>query len=671
MTGAGARRSPLGDESGFAMIAALLIMVLVTGLASAAMLLSQMDVAVAGNYRTQRAAEVAADGGLELTKSMIFGNEGALKLPLGIPSTSAAAIAWRAGTDTNSDGIGDGVRYPVTAGADRDVSLLIEIKYKQEDNINYNTGETYADEVVRYGQDYNFAMATKVIGKQPVWTATVTDLKTNTKIESDLISTIGFKTPAALYVKGKAHAQNYMYATEETIEVTAGAGTPALGTSATTAATGISLEIVEDTSKVPPATTLTATAVAGATTITVGTTAPTPTTSLAPTTFPAAGTLSIGGETGLGTVTYTGKTATTFTGVTGMPAAPVGTSVTLIIGNTNFAACNSGTNGTTADSSIDYVLGPSYLHQRVYRPSEVVAERNAGRYNKAREMTHMLFGIGSRNADLDTAYASGGAAAADRLFKFYQHCDDNCGSTTCGTGYDNPTAYDNSTTPPTCSGIICYNYTAPIPGTTVGCPAGMTAIECMMGVTFADLKSMADRVLPETVNPPASENDPGGKIACTASSSVAPFTGNTCSLSFTNACDMTGHTLGTAADPKVVFIDGTKTLVTSGAQLNGYGILVINGDADIIGSINWKGLMIVKGKLTHRPCQGGSATTRSGPELSTTWKGFIMIGGDLDLWTYFGGSLILGYSSEEVKEIMDVISNAVPHKILSWRRAYN
>ena len=66
--------APLGSEGGFALIGALLVMVLVTALGSAALFLAQMDLMLAGNYRVQRTAEASADGALDLVKAMIFSN---------------------------------------------------------------------------------------------------------------------------------------------------------------------------------------------------------------------------------------------------------------------------------------------------------------------------------------------------------------------------------------------------------------------------------------------------------------------------------------------------------------------------------------------------------------------------------------------------------------------
>ena len=611
------------NEDGFALVGALLVMVLVTALGSAAVFLAQYDLMLAGNYRVQRVAEASADGALDLVKGMIYGNTPQLNLPLSIPSTDVAARAWRAGADTNGDGVGDGASY-----ADQNIDVAITIKYKQEDNVNFNAAETFPDEVVRYGQDYNFDGAQRAIGRQPVYTVTFADNKTGVKGEADLISTIGFTTPAALFCGGTVHMQKYAWATEESIEVTSGSGTPAVATASTTA-NSITIETVKESTTFTGTTTLTAAAAAGATTLAVAST----------TNFLTAGQISVGNR----LVTYTGKDTTHFTGCGGVAAVPAGTFV-----NVTSKSPNPSYNAVNPTSSNEYAVNSSYLHRRVYRPSEVEASKVAGLYNQARESVHILLGIGDRLADTDTAYTvagggTGGAAAAKALFRFYNRSEDSA-----STVFDVPVAFNNSVTPHQCSGIVCYNFQMPT------AQAPLTQLETMFGQSFSDLRSLADQQF-------------------TCASTVTLPTGGSSNY----GCNLSGVSLGTATSPQVVFINGTGntnpvSLVTdAGTQVSGFGILIVDGNADIVGSINWRGLMLIRGNLQFRPWQGGTQAVRSGPDLATQWNGFIIIGGNLDLWTYWGGSIILGYSSTEVAEIKGIISSTVPYKVLSWRRMYN
>jgi len=141
---------------------------------------------------------------------------------------------------------------------------------------------------------------------------------------------------------------------------------------------------------------------------------------------------------------------------------------------------------------------------------------------------------------------------------------------------------------------------------------------------------------------------------------------------------------GTQGAPQVVFFesnmndDGTYiggqrelTLVTTGGAVQGYGILIINGDANIQGSIDWTGLMIVRGNLVFRPWQGGTAAARSDATLKSDWSGWIMIGANMELWTWYGGTIILGYTTTDAANIKGIIAASIPHKILSWRKVYD
>jgi hypothetical protein len=640
----GATKGVLRSEGGFALVGALLVMVLVTALGSAAVFLAQYDLMLAGNYRAQRVAEAAADGGLDLVKGMIYGNTLQLNLPLSIPSTDVAARAWQASA----------------AYADQSIDVSVTVKYKQEDNVNYNTAEAYPDEVVRYGKDYNFEGATRAIGRQPVYTVTFADNKTGVKGEADLITTIGFTTPAALFCGGNVHMQKYQWATEESIEVTAGSGTPAVATAATSTG-AITIETVRESSTFTGTTTLTAAAATGDSAIRVGSTAnfPIPNPNLLTTVSVAIGKVLWGYNRILDATHFacTPPTAPAPNPCRAIPSLyPVGS--TLPVGtfvNVTSKSTNPSYNAVNPTASNVYAVNPSYLHQRVYRPSEVDASKVAGLYNQAQKSVHILLGVGEPGANTDAAYAAAGggaagAAAAKALFRFYNPSADSAAG-----AYDVPVVFDNTVTPHVCNGIVCYNFQMPT------AQAPLTQLETMFGQSFADIKSLADQQF--TCNTP-----------------VTIPTGGTSNY----GCNLKGANLGTATEPQVVYFNGSGTttpisLVTCDnppstatcGQVTGFGILVIDGNADIVGSINWHGLMLIRGNLQFRPYQGGSAGTRSGADLATKWNGFIIIGGDLDLWTYWGGSIILGYSTSEVATIKGIISSTVPHKVLSWRRMYN
>lgn len=589
----------LGSESGFALIGALLVMVLVTALGSAAIFQSQLDLMLAGNYRVQRAAEASADGALDLVKAMIFGNASEISLPLSIPATDAAAKAW--------------VR--TAAYSDPDLDVAFTIKYKQEDTINFNAGENYPDEVVRYGRDYNYQGAQKDIGKQPVYTVSVKDAVTGAKAEADLISTIGFRTTAAIYVKGKIRMTKNPYANEEMIEITSGAGTPAMVT--TRSKSGENVFIQRAVSL--PDVTGTTRSYREQSDVVGGT----DTYSYYPD-YRAESSLCPNLTAGGAILTH--------------PSPPVPPA-------TSFCPLTT-LNLATGIYALPNQCWPD-LYPRVYSDAEIAAEIAAGRYNSARDKMHILLGVGERGDRLDPSnpakpgYLDDAAsyAASKAIFNF--DVDDQA--------------------------VVKYDYRNP--------DASIPTLEELLGSTFADLRSLADLVL-------------------TGDQTVKDFNCNSISGGRDLSLETPGI-LGTPTEPKLVFFnsnmndDGTSnghaelSLVTTGGAVHGYGILVINGDAVIYGSIDWTGLMVVRGKLVFKPWQGGTGNFRSGADLSTRWNGFIMIGGDPDdpssldnnyglhLWTYYGGSLFLGFNSSEVAAIKGVISSTVPHKVLSWRRAYD
>jgi hypothetical protein len=506
----------LGGQEGVALIISLIILVLITGLGIGAIMYARMDASVSGYYRAQREAEVAADSALELAMAMIFSDDPLLQLPINI--------------DGSWTGSGD-IVYQDTA-----LDVTLSVVYKQEDTINYNAAETFPDEVVRYGQDYNYAGAHKAIGKQPVYTVTLTDNKTGLKAEADIISQLGFKTPGAIFVRGGANSSIEMkknpYATEEKIEVTSGAGTPALATVLDATDVFIQHAVARPDDTAPEK-------------------------------------------------SYQDQEGNTHT---------------------------------------FFIDAANYLYPDVATLGEIGAAIAAGNFNDARDWQHCLLGVGDPTADLDI-YAT--LAEAQAAFNFDQSDPD----------------------------VALYNYTMPGGGT----------LEELVGADFTDFRELADQIVvgDETVTIADGSSVDQGK-------------------------NLSGMTFGTGANPQIVFFesnindDGSYiggqrelTLVTTGGSVQGFGILVVNGDVNIQGSINWTGLMLIRGNLTFRPWQGGTAATRSDDTLRSEWNGFIIVGGDMELWTWYGGTIVLGYTTQDAATVKGIISSAIPHKVLNWRRLYN
>jgi len=636
MTKREAAVAPLGSESGFALIGALLVMVLVTALGSAAIFQSQFDLMLAGNYRVQRTAEVAADGALELVKGMIYGNTPTLYLPLSIPADAACARDWRAGPDQNGDCVGNvdggGVSY-----SDTDIDVTITIKYKLEDNINYYNPAPGppapppppVDKVVRYGKDYNYQSAQKDSGKQPVYTVTFSDNKTGVKAEADLIATLGFRTPSAIFTRGKALMYKWGNAAQERQELTSGmdspgVGKPALATSLAKSSANVFIQYAKT--------------VHGSAT---------PNRAAAYAHNDRQHTATEADPWGRLTRCFTHMSYTDQNDGSGYydipsqywsatinpPDPATNAHVALLTPPYPASAYPTPPNPPTP-------LAPlyNYTADDVYTKTENDNDYAAGLRNRARDHQFILLGLGDKTKNLDAAAS---AAAAKEIFNFDQ--DD--------------------------LKVVEYNHVMPTPGSGT-CPTGWLAIECMMGARFTDLQALADRTLPDALLPLTAQtcpDDTGGTYGC-------------------NALDLSNQTFGTAALPQVVYINSNgisdpaaanlttavKLVTTMGTQMQGYGVLVINGDAQIFGSINWRGLMLVRGSLFFRPWQGGNWCNRSDTSLMSTWDGFVMIGGDLNMLTLAGGTLILGYGSPDssAAQIKGVISSTIPHKVLSWRRTY-
>jgi hypothetical protein len=508
----------LGGEEGLALVVTLLMLVLLSGLGLTALMMATMDASVSGYYRTERKGEAATDGALELIMAMIQNNDPAMQLPVGIDTSGT----WPK-TITYQDG---------------DLDLDISINYKTEDSINYNTTEGYADEVVRYGQDYKYASAQKAIGKQPVYTILAREVIGSdggtpvygARAEADIISQLGFKTPAAIFADGTVDMMKNPYATEERIQVTSGPGTPVLATTRPSSDVFIQ-HAVSKPDDVPPQ------------------------------------------------KSYQDQNANTH----------------------------------------QFFIDGAYLFTDVFTDADITAALAAANFNNARNWQHCLLGIGDPVADLDV-FAT--LAEAKQVFNFDQ-AD---------------------------AAVVQYDYDM----------AGET-LEDMIGAAFADFRDLADQIIV------------GNENVMIADGSTVDQGKN-----------LSGMTFGTAAAPQVVFFesnmndDGTYiggqrelTLVTTGGAVQGYGILIINGDANIQGSIDWTGLMIVRGNLVFRPWQGGTAAARSDATLKSDWSGWIMIGGNMELWTWYGGTIILGYTTTDAANIKGIIAASIPHKILSWRKVYD
>ncbi|HEY3346968.1 MAG TPA: pilus assembly PilX N-terminal domain-containing protein [Nitrospirota bacterium] len=112
-----------------------------------------------------------------------------------------------------------------------------------------------------------------------------------------------------------------------------------------------------------------------------------------------------------------------------------------------------------------------------------------------------------------------------------------------------------------------------------------------------------------------------------------------------------GYNVNTALcrDPKVIHVTGT---VTAGTGDQGFGIMIVEGDLITNGKFDWKGLIIVRGKLD---CQGG------GSDLN-------LEGGVISTDTEITGSPTITYNQTLIDKIKDSVSRS---KIMTWRIVYD
>jgi|GEM_PF-6015770 len=550
----GERPPAVRDEKGMAMVITMLLMVLLTALGVAALLWGGVDSSLSGNYKYIKNGDAAADAAMDYARAMIFLPATCLHINAGIQPTWATCSTVR--------------RY-----SDSDMNVTFVVKYKtwslQGGDINYPNDPLYhPDQVVRYGQDYQYAAAPKPVGTQPVYTVTVTDNKTGAQSQADIISTLGFMQLGALFVKGTVTVAKKGLCSDEIISFVSGSYgdpytsniKPALVTASLSSACWIqhaitSILIKRDSN------------------------------------------LYTGGNPPCEIRTINGVTYTNITGP-------------------NFQY-------TDDKGNVDYYYAiyssasyherqtPGYLWRHVYSNGQLAKQ----------------------------------SIASQRANQFIQFL--------CNSSFNQSN-----------SNVIEYHYTGP----------GSTTFTDMIGCSFSDLESLSDVVIPNgaayVFKAVTAPDDVGGSYL---TNSNAGF-------------DASNLTFGTAAAPLVVFFNSTTisgrsvtdpsmlTITTKpNTQMNGFGVLVINGDAKIVGSINWTGLMLVKGNLFFRPWQGGNWQWQSSPSLASNWNGFIAIGGNLDMLTLAGGTLRLGYGSamgSSAASTNGIVTNALPEQILQWRRIY-
>ena len=601
----------INNDRGTALVITLLLLLLVTALGIAAVMMGITDLAVSGNYYKQKQAELTTDGGVELAEAMIFANSTSF-LP-GTPKTGFLPVAILSNWST--------FHRPIKY-TDNDLNVQYTIKYKSTvgddglpDNVNYYTGTSpHGDHWVRYGKDYQYASAPKAVRTQAVYTVTVTDNKTGAQSTADLVTAPGFVQAGAVFVMGNVYAMKFGLATDERIEPVS--TTPSLP--AITVCSGSNVYIQNIQSK---------------------------------TTYndsPCSGTPSRGND----NRQYTMNAPPAASGFS--ETTDYGYAASQVIGTDlkDYVCIKS----HTASSTNQPITGGSYT---TYWTAVTDSTRKNGYLstitNRAMYMSPTWrFGasyIGlSGSASTDYGYMAADVyTAADIAAEPNPAIQHDMYFILTQSGTDFNPAHTN---------VINTSYTIPT----------SRDITNMIGCSFSNYSAVADVVIPNAT------------LTVQNNVTVPTDTGGTTTAN--NVFDGSTKTFGNMAQPQTVYFKsnmnaagaytGASPIILStsaNTQMNGTGILVINGDAEIIGSINWTGVMIVRGNLTFRPWQGGNWCTQSGPTLSSKWDGLIVVGGDLNMMTLAGGSIFLGQYTD-LGTISTLLKKGIPQKILGWQRTY-
>lgn len=128
---------------------------------------------------------------------------------------------------------------------------------------------------------------------------------------------------------------------------------------------------------------------------------------------------------------------------------------------------------------------------------------------------------------------------------------------------------------------------------------------------------------------------------------------------YTLTNDVSEETYGSASNYVTVYADAVGTQADHELRLNnvtGYGTLIVKGDLQLAGNINWKGIIVVTGTLTS---SGGGSNAKN-------IQGQIFAGSSSLGDTAISGNIDLGYNSCEVKKAM----SGQPLKMVSWKQNY-
>ena len=127
----------------------------------------------------------------------------------------------------------------------------------------------------------------------------------------------------------------------------------------------------------------------------------------------------------------------------------------------------------------------------------------------------------------------------------------------------------------------------------------------------------------------------------------------------TLTADVSGGTYGSSTNYVTVYADAIGTQGDGELRLNnvdGYGILLVEGDLQLAGNINWNGIIIVTGTITST---GGGSNAKN--ILGQIYSGSSSLGDST-----ISGSVVIGYHSCNVKKAL----SSQPLKMADWKQNY-
>jgi Tfp pilus assembly protein PilX len=126
----------------------------------------------------------------------------------------------------------------------------------------------------------------------------------------------------------------------------------------------------------------------------------------------------------------------------------------------------------------------------------------------------------------------------------------------------------------------------------------------------------------------------------------------------TLTADVSNATYGSATNYVTVYADATGTQADHELRLNnvdGYGVLIVKGDLQLAGNINWHGIIIVTGIVSS---SGGGSNSKN-------IQGQVYAGSSSLGDTAISGNIDIGYNSCEVKKSL----SSQPLKVVNWKQS--